>query len=368
MENVTKKLQQIFKYTGYFIFKLFYGKISESIKCNNNDKITVNEVVFDKNIKYKIYKVRSSRLYTDTIHDTAIILDNKIVEGPSFQIRNNNYVAINNNIVFDKGTPYLKKNLSGNVLSLLSGGGANINYWHWLFDVLPRIKLFLDKNKIDSINYFLVPNTEEKFQLETLSALKIEKNKIISSQLFRHITADSITSTDHPYVIDGDSTIGIQNIPSWIFRWLNFSFTKNISLEQSNLPKKFYIDRSDSKQNTKELRKIINEDEVKEVFLKNNYKILRLSDFSFIDQVKLFYNAIAVAGLHGGGFANLVFSKQNTKILELRSSSAGAMILDVAKKRELNYESISVNPTKYDFNNQNGHILIPIDELKKKLL
>ena len=28
-----------------------------------------------------------------------------------------------------------------NVLSLLTGGGGNDNYWHWMFDVLPRIKL-----------------------------------------------------------------------------------------------------------------------------------------------------------------------------------------------------------------------------------
>ena len=27
------------------------------------------------------------RLYTDRIHDTAVLLDNKIIEGPSFQLR-----------------------------------------------------------------------------------------------------------------------------------------------------------------------------------------------------------------------------------------------------------------------------------------
>ena len=44
-----------------------------------------------------------------------------------------------NNIVFKKGTPRKLTNLNGSVLSLLTGGGGNNNYWHWLFDVLRRI-------------------------------------------------------------------------------------------------------------------------------------------------------------------------------------------------------------------------------------
>ena len=230
MENVTKKLQQIFKYTGYFIFKLFYGKISESIKCNNNDKITVNEVVFDKNIKYKIYKVRSSRLYTDTIHDTAIILDNKIVEGPSFQIRNNNYVAINNNIVFDKGTPYLKKNLSGNVLSLLSGGGANINYWHWLFDVLPRLAILEKSKKNVNIDYYLFPNLNEKFQNESVDLLNIPVNKRLSSRFLRHLSGDQIITTSHPYNLLNDPLLDSLDIPQWIINFLKNSVSDSLLL------------------------------------------------------------------------------------------------------------------------------------------
>ena len=40
-------------------------------------------------------------------------------------------------------TKILKK--TGSVLSLLSGGGANKNYFHWLFDVLPRLSLLEEK-------------------------------------------------------------------------------------------------------------------------------------------------------------------------------------------------------------------------------
>ena len=363
-----KKIQHIFKSIGYSIFKLLYGRIISAIRHTESKKIIVNEISLEDEIKYKIYKINSCRLYTDTIHDTAFIIDDKIVEGPSFQIRNNNYAKINKNVVFTKGTPYFLKNFNGSVLSLLTGGAGNHNYWHWLFDVLPRIKLFSSIGEMNSVDYFLVPSIKERFQREILAELNIPKNKIISSQFCRHIKANSIIATDHPYVIKGDSSLGIQNIPSWIVTWLNLTFTRNLLFRESDFPKKFYIDRSDSKANTKELRKITNEDEVKEVFINNNYKILNLSNFSFLDQVRLFYNAECIVGLHGAGFANLVFSKKNTKVLEFRPDSSGLIISNLAKTKELNYSNISVKPHAYHYNSQFGHILIPLEELRKKII
>ena len=44
----------------------------------------------ERNLSYRVYNIMGGRLYTDRIHDTAILLDNKIIEGPSFQFRNNN--------------------------------------------------------------------------------------------------------------------------------------------------------------------------------------------------------------------------------------------------------------------------------------
>ena len=48
-----------------------------------------------------------------------------------------------------------KKKIKGTVFSLLTGGGGNSNYWHWLFDVLPRINILENKIDLQSIDYFL---------------------------------------------------------------------------------------------------------------------------------------------------------------------------------------------------------------------
>ena len=57
----------------------------------------------------------------------------------------------------------------------------------------------------------------------------------------------------------------IQNIPKWISNWLK----KNLYLKNNKkFFKKIYIDSSDSTSNVKHLRSIINEEEVKKLFIK----------------------------------------------------------------------------------------------------
>ena len=73
--------------------------------------------------------------------------------------------APDNNIVFKKGTPRKLRNIKGRVLSLLTGGAGNNNYWHWLFDVLPRFRLCKKNFNIDKKHSILLPKIQEKFQI-----------------------------------------------------------------------------------------------------------------------------------------------------------------------------------------------------------
>ena len=97
---------------------------------------------------------------------------------------------------------------------------------------------------------------------------------------------------------------------------------------------------------------------------------VNLSDLNFIDQVKLFYNAECVVGLHGGGFANTIFCEPNTKIIELKSLNAGPVIENLAKSNNLNYHTVTVKSKdvlKSKFPNQQGSIQIPINKLDEIL-
>lgn len=372
---IKKFLKKIFKTISYSFFSKIHGKIIKSVKPDNNQRIQVRNFDIEKNLRYKIYEITDGRLYTDRIHDTAIIIDNKIVEGPSFQLRyadeSKMYNSkIEDNIVFTKGTPRVLKNLKGSVISLLTGGGGNNNYWHWLFDVLPRLGLCKNYIKLEDINYFLLPNLVRKFQKETLDCLNIPTSKRLSSEKFRHIKANKLIVTDHPFVVSGDATRDMMDMPKWISQWLKDNFLKENSNIKKQSIKKIYIDRSDDRSNKSPLRLIANENEVKKYLLKNNFVPIKLHETKFTDQVQFFNNAECIVGLHGGGFANLVFCKPETKIIELKSTHAGIPIENLAKKNNLNYHSITIDATpvhEYGFPNQQGSIEIPINKLSKIL-
>ena len=361
---IRKFLKNTFKKIIYEIFKIFYGKILESIKFDEDNRIQLENVKLDDNLNYKLYFVKESRLYTDRIHDTAIIIDKKIIDGPSFQLRKNLANSkINENIVFEKGTPRVLRKLNGSVMSLLTGGGGNSNYWHWLFDVLPRLKICEKFKKLDSINYFLFPSLEQNFQKETLRLLGFPEKKLLSSKNYRHIKADEIIVSDHPYMLTNNPHSDAQKIPIWIINWLKEKFLNKKSKLKTAYSKKIYIDRTDSKSNIAHLRTLKNENEVRALLLEKGFDIVKLSELNFNNQVKLFNDAECIVGLHGSGFANLPFCEPQTKVVEFRNFTSGPIIENIAKKINLNYNSIISENKDTRFGIQQGHIHVPIEQL-----
>ena len=119
IKNIKKLGKFLFQTLGHQLFFFLYGRINGISEPNEEKRISVRTSNLD-NHNYKVYQVRGGRLYTDTINDTAVIVNNKIVEGPSFQYRIVKNTDVKDNIVFEKGTPRIKKNINGNVLSLLT--------------------------------------------------------------------------------------------------------------------------------------------------------------------------------------------------------------------------------------------------------
>ena len=359
-----KKLQFLFKKTSSLLFGFIYRKIRNKITAEDTPEVKLQHVNVENRF-YKIYSVKSARLYTDTINDPAIIIKDSLVDGPSFQLRDNKNAKCEENIVFLKGTPRIKKKLKGTVLSLLTGGGGNANYWHWLFDVLPRLFLAKQVINLEEIDFFLFPSLDQKFQRETLDILGIPIKKRLSSRYYRHITANKIIITDHPYILKNNPIKEIEDLPLWISEWLKESFLK-ISNKSEVLSKKFYIDRKDSSSNHTSLRKIINEEELKKFLKSKNFDIISLKSLTFANCVQLFNNAEFIIGLHGAGFANLSFCKPSTKIIEFRITP-GKMYENLAKINNLKYDSITDQPKNPDHTIQLGNIDIPIAILDTKI-
>ena len=370
-------LQKVFKIISYNFFFIIYGKIKKPLESSGDNRIRTETLNIEKDLRYKIYKITGGKLYTNRIHDTAVILDNKIIEGPSFQLRfsggSDSRIYNSNardNIVLKIGTPRRLRNLNGVVLSLLTGGAGNDNYWHWLYDVLPRIGLCSNFFGLSEIDYFLFPDLLRKFQNETLDYLNIPKHKRLSSVKYRHIKTKELIVTDHPVAISGDSTMDVLNIPSWIMLWLKNNFNNKKIKKDKKIKNKIYIDRDIPLLKKIPERSISNGAEVKDYLLKKGFISIRLGEINFGEQVELFHNADCVVGLHGAGFANLVFCKPGTKVIEFKSSHEYPVIENLAKKNNLSYSSLVAEAKhiyEYKFPSQQGHIHIPISSLSKIL-
>ncbi len=161
-----------------------------------------------------------------------------MIPGASWQWEDGIILPPSKNPVLSKGTPQPITHYKGSLLSLLIGGGGNYNYYHWLYDVLPRIGLCESLINLNDIDYLMVPDLCHQFQRETLNMLNISETKLVSSAKFSHIIADNLIVTYHP-------NPDYSRPPEWIVNWLRLKF-----LAEANSNRKFnpliYIERSDS--------------------------------------------------------------------------------------------------------------------------
>ena len=141
---------------------------------------------------------------------------------------------------------------------------------------------------------------------------------------------------------------------------------KKISKFKSNKHKfeKIYIDRSDVDPNNISLRRIQNDPETKKFLEMNGYKSVKLQDLSFVEQVGLFSSVKKVIGLHGAGFANIVFCKPGTKNIEIRTRSTFKIIESIATRNKLDFKYLEYNSVDSS-DKQNGIINISLDVLNK---
>lgn len=214
------------------------------------------------------------------------------------------------NFTFEFGKPitehrifrtYLKKSQykNGKFASIVSPGSSN--YFHWIFESLPRLKLLSDV--IEEIDYLFVPANLKKFQIESLNHLGISEEKLIEVNNNTHIICENL------FV----SSIGNSGkMPKWACTFLRDAFLPKIKSKPFRL---IYISRKDAR-----YRRVINEEEVETFLQRAGFEIIEMSKLSFFEQIKVCSEAKIVVGPHGAGFSNIVFC-QKAKVLEIFAPS-----------------------------------------------
>lgn len=172
------------------------------------------------------------------------------------------------------------------------------NYFHWLFDVIPRISLYQQAGYKPQAIY---TTTKLPFQKESLRMLGFSDSDIIESQDHPYISANTLIVPSFPC----EGTLG-----HWMVDFIREKFLPFAS--KKTVPKKIYLSRSRAT-----YRRISNEDEVSKTLHKRGFIDVYPEKLSFQQQIDFFANAEAVVAPHGAGLTNVIFSKPTTKVIQL---------------------------------------------------
>ena len=191
-------------------------------------------------------------------------------------------------------------------LAVISSPGQE-NWYHWLLQVLPRLKILTESGVVYDKIY--IDNLKFPWQFSSLELalqlLHIPKEKLFLPQ------GDSVTEAKKLIVPSvGHIPSKGKSFPPWLKTFLHKCFLPSKPLKKNF--RKIYISRSKAS-----LRRILNEKEVTQFLTNKGFQILHLEELSPREQAVIFHQAKIIVGPHGSGFANLIFSKVNTKVVEI---------------------------------------------------
>lgn len=182
------------------------------------------------------------------------------------------------------------------------------NYFHWMFDVLPRIAL-LRKSKIHIHKYVISPPGNFPY-MEMLNALGIPQEKVLVASQDFHLKAKKLVAVDKfskwmPYV---------HVYPEWTSQFLREKLSGCNKKEPSKEFERIYVSRAHAGG-----RKIRNEEDVTAHLEAYGFRCIHPESMSFAEQVHAFQSAKTIISPHGASLSNLVFANPGTKLIEIFS-------------------------------------------------
>lgn len=193
-------------------------------------------------------------------------------------------------------------------IAVLSTTGASI-YFHWLFQLLPRVELIRRGGiPLDSVDYFLVNDLAGRYKHDSLKALGIPFEKVLLSSEHRYLQARELVV---PSVVLGSGCY-----PDWMRAFLRKAFLGSADTDVAATPtRRLYLTRGAAK-----YRRVLNEEDVVERLKQYGFEIVRLEAVSLSEQAKLLSEAAVVVSPHGAGLGNVVFSRPGcAKVIEIFS-------------------------------------------------
>ena len=191
------------------------------------------------------------------------------------------------------------RSMAGSVAVLSST--AHQRYFHWMFDVLPRLDILRRAEiRVDAT----IVNATLPFQQETLERLGLDPSQVIDPAPDSHWQAERLVVPSLPGRVGRPSRRAV--------RFLRSLYPP----PSARGTRRLYVSRADAA-----TRRVVNETAVLRVLAARGFECVDLGRLSVAAQARLFGDAAIVCGPHGASFTNLVFAPAGAALIELMPSS-----------------------------------------------
>lgn len=246
------------------------------------------------------------------------------------------------------------RRLRGTVAAIAAAAGTN--YYHWLFDSLPRLHLLqlagVEWSRVES---FLINGPVRSFDLDSLALLGIPPERAVRCSKRQITIAERLLVPPMPTARQGQ-------IAPWMCEFLRSSFLPQI--QPVGHGARLYLSRRNSPK-----RRLANEAQIESFFHEQGFTSLQLETLSFREQVAAFAGASFVAGPHGAAFANLVFAPPGIRVIELfHPQHQGTLYGRLATRLGMRYQSaVGVAPDEWHpaMSEKLGSYTVELEQVRK---
>lgn len=253
-----------------------------------------------------------------------------------------------------RGGLRLPQRLEGTVSLLAASNGDN--YYHWLFDSLPRLWLLQRAGfRLEDVDWFILNQSRPAFQVQTLEKAGIARSKLRYTSKYRIVQCRRLLVPSMP------GRLGYA--APWACRYLRELFLPKTPLVAD---RKIYISRQNAQG-----RKILNEADIVPILARHGFEIVHAERLNFDEQVRLFASARQVVAIHGAGMSNLVWCPPGTTVLELGSPTHhNECFSTIAANGGLAYDHLFLDQAPAGAGDQDprfGNLIVKPDEFERKL-
>jgi len=229
---------------------------------------------------------------------------------------------------------------------LLSGGHAD-NYYHWMFEVLPRI-MFLERAGHSLGSSLVLVPVGQPFQRQSLAVLGV------SAERSRALSADGAFQVRKLWC-----TLPV--LPphvgrAEVCRWLRERLGRTVKTGSRRL----LLQRRQGK------RSIVNFDALANSLVPLGFEVMVAEKLTFDEQIEWFSSAEWVVAPHGAGLANLVFCRPGTRVVEILSKDyLSHLYADISADCSLDYRAVTATPvgSPWEFREGSKQLCVDTDEI-----